>query len=340
LLSIFIGSKFAIQPKEDWKEYPTFWTALIAPPSSKKSVVMKQLYGSIKNINNTGDEQILIDLGTSEYIWKILSSRQKDKGCVWLLPELASLFDGIGKYNKKDDTISILLEGWSNPYHQKIGRINNKNTIKFNGQTLSICGAIQSRYYQKYFDLEDKNGFLSRWLFAFPQPHKNQNVYEKRSFIIDKHILNLIERIENIKGYSLVKFDKETIDLWAVLWENLQEEIILNESLNPVYAQYLGKMQSQILRFALIIHLLSENNQSNYCSIESLQKAFNIGCFYLCHFIKLISNDKKTILPLEDVSTKTINEIRNNPNISHSTIEKELSFSNFGKLKRIFQFLR
>lgn len=42
-----LGSKVCIKERETWKEYPTFWTTVIAPPSSSKSVVYNHLYAPI-----------------------------------------------------------------------------------------------------------------------------------------------------------------------------------------------------------------------------------------------------------------------------------------------------
>lgn len=236
---------------------------------------------------------------SSESLWKRISEQPVDAGIVWCWDEIAGLLEGIDKYSKGAETRPLILSTWSSHMgYMSIQRVDRANSFRLGEQTLSITGNIQPNLFSKYFKLnDDKDGFVPRWLYAIPKKHPKFTKYTNRSIDLQPMFRDLSPKLEELLPTTMT-FSTEAHVLWAQIYEKYHQEIEKVLYSNPIFAQYIAKMLSYILRISLVIHTLDTisgiSSDLNICSKSALSRAVKIASYFLGQFRLLQMSDKSS----------------------------------------------
>ena len=236
---------------------------------------------------------------SSESLWKRISEQPVDAGIVWCWDEIAGLLEGLDKYSKGSDTRPLMLSAWSSHMEfMSVQRVDRANSFRLGEQTLSITGNIQPDLFPKHFKLNgDKDGFVSRWLYAIPKKHPKFSKYTNRSIDLQPMFRELSPKLEQLPSTTMT-FSAEAHKLWTQVWERYHTEIEKVLYSNPIFSQYIAKMLSYVLRFSLVIHTLDVisgiSSDLTVCSKSALERAVKMGSYFLGQFRLLQMSDKSS----------------------------------------------
>jgi len=234
---------------------------------------------------------------SSESLWKRISEQPTNAGIVWCWDEIAGLLEGLDKYSKGSDTRPLLLSAWSSTMeNMSVQRVDRANSFRLGEQTLSITGNIQPDLFPKHFKLNgDKDGFVSRWLYAIPKKHPKFAKYTNRSVDLQPTFKELFPKLEELPE-TIIAFSAEAHGLWTQVWERYHLEIEKVLYSNPIFSQYIAKMLSYVLRLSLVIHTLDVvsgvASDLTVCSKSALERAIRMGSYFLGQFRLLQMSDK------------------------------------------------
>jgi len=272
--SVVIGNKRTIYVRNGWTDEPVhLWGALVGAPSAKKTVSVKitkkalrrlvetrkmqylnqkSIYRSaLQRFNQSGgtDEepkkpimrQLIINDSTVEAIHRVIDPENPECVCVFR-DELTGLMGALSKYNNGDR--SFFLEGYNGaPYN--INRVKYDEPILISKLSLSILGTIQPQKLKSLLREAD-DGFISRLLFAFPDPIFS----EEPDFEIDEGKIRIIfEKLDQIsskhQSISLDEKAKEIFNQW-----HRENEIVTQKCVDELLQSSYGKMGGQSVRLA------------------------------------------------------------------------------------------
>lgn len=272
--SVIIGNKRTIYVRNGWTDEPVhLWGALVGVPSAKKTVSVKiikkalrrlvetrkmqylnqkSIYRSaLQRFNQSGgtDEepkkpimrQLIINDSTVEAIHRVIDPENPECVCVFR-DELTGLMGALSKYNNGDR--SFFLEGYNGaPYN--INRVKYDEPILISKLSLSILGTIQPQKLKSLLREAD-DGFISRLLFAFPDPIFS----EEPDFEIDEGKIRIIfEKLDQIsskhQSISLDEKAKEIFNQW-----HRENEIETQKCIDELLQSSYGKMGGQSVRLA------------------------------------------------------------------------------------------
>ncbi len=234
---------------------------------------------------------------SSESLWKRISEQPVDAGIVWCWDEIAGLLEGLDKYSKGSDTRPLLLTAWSSHMEfMSVQRVDRANSFRLGEQTLSVTGNIQPDLFSKHFKLNgDKDGFVSRWLYAIPKKHPKFAKYTNRSVDLQPTCKELFPKLETLPETTMT-FSAEAHSLWTQIWERYHLEIEKVLYSNPIFSQYIAKMLSYVLRLSLVIHTLDVvsgiSSDLTVCSKSALERGVRMGSYFLGQFRLLQMSDK------------------------------------------------
>lgn len=234
---------------------------------------------------------------SSESLWKRISEQPLNAGIVWCWDEIAGLLEGLDKYSKGSDTRPLLLSAWSSTMeNMSVQRVDRANSFRLGEQTLSVTGNIQPDLFPKHFKLNgDKDGFVSRWLYAIPKKHPKFAKYTNRSVDLQPTFKELFPKLEQLPE-TIITFSAEAHGLWTQVWERYHIEIEKVLYSNPIFSQYIAKMLSYVLRLSLVIHTLDVvsgvASDLTVCSKSALERAIRMGSYFLGQFRLLQMSDK------------------------------------------------
>jgi hypothetical protein len=318
-ISTAIGKSAILKVKTGWNEYAAFYIALIGNAGANKSHPMetalkpheaidrveinrfKELHLQYEEFaalsSKEKKEQVKPELPTLKktmlhnFTPEILHQRltENDRGCTIVSEELATFLEGMNNYSKGDQ-ISIYLSFWSNK-GTSIDRVGKPVPMWLPEPFLNIIGGLQPRVLTKLFPSgKTDNGFLQRFLFAYPEYSKKQpiNDFELNETLFDKYD----EWIKNYRSRNEIIVDTKTgqtcpkLYFWSLeakeffyKWQKNNTESV-NENNDTLKGEILNKFDIHFVRLSLILQIMNDY-QTNQISLKAV-----IGAEKLCAYFQ------------------------------------------------------
>jgi hypothetical protein len=329
-----IGTSAKVKVKGTWHELPALYTSLIGNAGANKTHPVKLLFEVFNEIDNDAinkykilynefeeyqsiskktkdltpkiDRPILIKTLLTNFTPEILNQRLNDnvKGCTVLSDELSTFLEGMNNYSKSDQT-SVYLSFWSNQ-PTSIDRVGNPIPLFIKHPYLSIIGGLQPRMLKQGFPIQKtNNGFLQRFLFAFP------NTSLKHAINDNEFNTNLLNRYnEFIKNYikeNPVKINEEngqinskvfywSADAKAYFYKWQKENCdLVNNNQNTLKGEIISKYDNHFIRLALILQIM-ENQNTYEIGLNAVKGADELCKYFMNCAFKVLSviQDLKT----------------------------------------------
>ncbi len=163
---------------------------------------------------------------------------------------------------------------------------------------LNIIGSLQPRVLSKLFPTgKTDNGFLQRFLFAFPACSEKQpiNDYE----INEDHIIKYSKWIESYRLNTPIQIDPETekpspkIYYWSheakayfYKWQT-ENTALVNDNAESLKGEILSKFDIHFIRLCLILQIMDDYSTSKI-SLKAVQGAERLCRYFLNNAIKVL----------------------------------------------------
>ncbi|WP_449416066.1 DUF3987 domain-containing protein [Phormidium nigroviride] len=259
----------------------------------------------------------MIEAGSPEGAFKRMSELAPHSGCALVFDELVRVLKMDQYKDGGGDTRQILLEAWGAPLDKEFERVDSENTVILEDIAISLTGAIQTQKFKTLCsDPDDGDGLASRFLMAIPRTPDNFAIWSNTVVGLDSmltgvydHLKNLPNALKDIRrsneatirqswGTSnppvMLHFDYHAEERWHRWWESIRRYQQAYEIENPALSVYLGKMLSQTLRLALLLHCLElkfEPKADPLCvKLDTLERAIAQAKFHIGQFRVLMSS--------------------------------------------------
>ncbi|OKH36242.1 hypothetical protein NIES2119_18250 [[Phormidium ambiguum] IAM M-71] len=255
----------------------------------------------------------IIEAGSPEGAIRRMSELTPRTGCTWVFDELVRLLKLDQYKDKGGDTRQILLQTWNAPADIEFERSKEENAFHLKDICLNLTGATQlSKVKQLFSDPDDGDGLISRFLVALPTTPSNFAVWSDLKVAIDQELQELYDHLrllhkrlsqtqedeEQELSPLFLSFTKEAQQRWKRWWEEVRRNQQTVEFENPAFFAYLGKMLSQTLRLALLLHCMElkyeQKNDPFQVGIDTLEKAILAAKFSIGQFRILQTNNHAT----------------------------------------------
>lgn len=331
MFSSIIGSFRKIAIKKDWKEPALVYTAVVAPPSVKKSPALSKVIFPVEakqaeykrefekeKLEYFRDQEnrprpILKQLytvdSTIEALAEILG--KQTKGILFKQDEISGWVRGMGQYKGgKGNDLAYWLSIWS--CSPTIINRKKQEPIILEKPFVSVTGGIQPELV-KELNSAEQDGFINRILFSYPEIEKTAWVeYEIPEAIKDNYFNKCYQLIDAFEEFNEI----EDVDILRVssrakeCFKNYHNELVnlAWEEENTLLKASLSKLIGYTGRFALIIQL-AHDPKSELIELDTMQKAVKLCNYFKRHLYKtfsLLSQNKQTARIL-----KAIKYIRN-----------------------------
>lgn len=175
------GTTRCFEPCQGWREYASFYTAIVAPPGSRKTPVLKaallpvykrQAIAAKRHEDGHDErmEQMWIADATTEGVVQIL--KENPRGVLLMQDELVSWVLGDNKYRGgKGSDRQFWLSCWSSEPVKVDRKLSGSTHVS--APFLCALGSIQPDMLPSLHDrMGREDGFVHRILFAWPEPGK------------------------------------------------------------------------------------------------------------------------------------------------------------------------
>lgn len=326
-VSTAIGKSAIMQVKSGWLEYASLYMSIVGKPGASKSHPIALAYKPYKLIDKQAldlfqedldtfneymaipekdrsnapkvNKPILVKTVLSDFTPEILCQRlaDNDRGCAVKVDELATFMEGMNQYSKGDQA-STYLSFWSNQ-STSIDRVKNPIPIWLPEPYLNIIGSLQPRILPKLFPANKcDNGFLQRFLFAFPANAEKQPIN-------DVNLPNsLMEKYTNwIKVYLMrykISIDPSTneptkpiIYRWSPeakqYYFEWQAECTkeVNRNSESIKGEILSKFDIHFVRLALVLQIMI-SHEDNIVSLQAAEGAAKLCNYFLHNALKVV----------------------------------------------------
>lgn len=252
----------------------------------------------------------LIEAGSPEGALRRMSELTPQSGCTWVFDELVRLLKLDQYKDKGGDTRQILLQTWNAPSDIEFERSNDEDSFDLKDVCLNLTGATQlAKVKQLFSDPDDGDGLISRFLIAVPTTPHDFAVWSDTKVSIDQelqelycHLRSLHRQLRESAGIEsthetpiLLSFSREAQQRWQCWWEEIRRNQQAVEFENPAFYAYLGKMLSQTLRLALLLHCMElkyeQKNNPFRVGTDTLERAIRAAKFSIGQFRILQTNN-------------------------------------------------
>ena len=317
-VSTAIGKSSKLKVKSNWYESPAFYFSLIGNAGSNKSHPLETAFKPFEEIDRAIIERykkdhedfeayqaiskkeketqhkperpVLIKTILHNFTGEILHQRLTDneRGCIIVSEELATFLEGMNNYSKGDQS-STYLSFWSNK-STSIDRVSRPVPLWLPQPFLNIIGSLQPRVLQKLFPAgKSDNGFLQRFLFAFPNNAEKQpiNDYEINETVFD----NYSKWIERFRLVTPILIDPETekpnpkIYYWSLdakkYFYQWQKENTgkVNDNSDNLKGEILSKFDIHFVRLSLVLQIM-QDYETNEISLQAVQGAEKLCTYF------------------------------------------------------------
>ncbi|MDB9514988.1 DUF3987 domain-containing protein [Kamptonema animale CS-326] len=263
----------------------------------------------------------MIEAGSPEGAFKRMSELAPHSGCALVFDELVRVLKMDQYKDGGGDTRQILLEAWGAPLDKEFERVDSENTVILEDIAISLTGAIQTQKFKTLCsDPDDGDGLASRFLMAIPKTPDNFAIWSNTVVGLDSmltgvydHLKNLPNALKDIRRSIsrsneatltqswetsnppvMLHFDCHAEERWHRWWESIRRYQQAYEVENPALSAYLGKMLSQTLRLALLLHCLElkfePKADPQRVGIDTLERAIAQAKFHIGQFRVLMSS--------------------------------------------------
>lgn len=292
--SVAIGVTHKVQLLNGWNEFAVVYLAIVASPGANKShplsfaikplldrdtktfacyVIDRQEYDRIQNLNKNDKaleaveemeiprwKKLIVSDVTQEGLISILSYNKRGVGLY--MDELAAWVNNFNRYSKGSEE-EFWLSNWSGKTYCK-ERLTSV-PIFLTAPFVSVAGTIQSGVLKEFAKgNRSENGFMDRVLFVMPDNLKKEywSEVEISSYAIENwsKIINNLLSLEcqfdenNNPISTIVKFSPDAKDHFFEWQKLIADES--NMSSNQSVKGILSKIETQAIRFSLILHLM------------------------------------------------------------------------------------
>jgi len=325
-VALAIGNKLELQGK--YKNVPVLWLAIVGNVSTGKT---EPLINTLKHFNSKDSRAFeiykqLLDLYNIEqekpkkerdlslkrpqwfqyilndYTPEALASihTTNNRGLCIYRDELKGWLDDFGRYSKSGEQSNMLSSFFGVPI--KFNRVG-KEPLNIDAPCLFVAGGIQPDLLPTLAqDSRAESGFLSRFIFAYPDNQIKQN-YSKNQMDLD--LLNQYHLFLE-KLTSLDEKIKITLSIEAELvyenWFNENVKISNDEPTGYLKGVY-GKLDVIVLRLAIVLHgmkLVCSGDGEDEIQELTMQKATDLIEYFRATAIKVynkifIENNAKNL---------------------------------------------
>jgi hypothetical protein len=328
-----IGTTAKVNVQSGWEEYASLYVALIGNAGASKTHPVKKAFEAIKEIDKIAlkkyifeateyDEYLNLDKKTKDLTPKVnkpklpksilnnftpesLNQRLNEnlRGCAIVSDELISLFEGMNNYSKSDQ-LSLYLSLW-NFQSITVDRIGNAIPMDISNPLLSIIGGLQPRILKQAFTKQKMdNGFLPRFLFAFPdnsmKPYPTDNEMNSEGFRKYNEFI-----FKYINNHPLVVDENGIIESKKYYWSDDAKQYfkdyrvrncdLVNSNQHSLKAEIITKFDNHFIRLALILQIM-ENYNTYEIGIKAVKGADELCKYFMnCAFKVLgVIQDLKT----------------------------------------------
>ncbi|CAN5661095.1 hypothetical protein BH10BAC3_BH10BAC3_16170 [soil metagenome] len=331
--SAIIGKSSKLIVKKGWSEFASLFIALIGNPGASKSHPIQLAFNPLEEADRVSIQNYTKELSGFE-AFQALSKKEKEnlpiperptlvktvlhnftpevlaqrladnpRGCIIVSEELATFLEGMNNYSKGDQT-STYLSFWSNK-PTTIDRISKPIPLWIPQPFLNIIGSLQPRVLPQLFPAKKiNNGFIQRFLFAFPDIAEKQPINDEE--IEESLFRDYSDWFEDYRKTNPVQIDRITqkhtpksyhwsneAKVFFYSWQKENTEKI-NENPDCLLAEMLCKFDIHFIRISLVLQIMSDYN-TNEISLKAAQ-----GASKLCEYFK--RNAMKVLKILESVN--------------------------------------
>lgn len=298
VLSAAIGSSRVVRVKEGWTEPAVLYAAIVAPPSSKKSPVFKEVLKPVKERQRQQYEayqeqrlayeqeledweaadtklrgpkpqkpvlqrSFLVD-ATFEALAKLLE--QNPQGLLLGLDELAAWIGSMNQYRKgKGADREHWLSLWSCSMIT-VDRASKDEPIILLHPFVSVMGGIQPDRLDMLRG-KDHDGFIDRILFSFPEERPSAWTDETIATLLRKQYTDLYNQLYDLRGDATESGSERPLELsFSVKAREAFIDVLtlnneeINREGNPFLQSVFSKLEAYFFRFALILQLAESPN--------------------------------------------------------------------------------
>ena len=334
-VSTTIGKSAVLQVKNEWLEYANLYLGIVGVAGAMKTHPLKMVFKQLEQIDmerfkifekdlNAYEEYsgltkkekikeieikepVLVKSILGKFTPEVLDKRMRDNNranCI-KSEELETWLAGMNNYSK-GDVASTYLSYWSGT-SDSTDRMGKQRPTFVPNPYLSIIGAVQPRKLKSLFT-NDKcdNGFLQRFLWAFPAISEKEKINDKEMNIkrldsfnawINNYIVRHPATVDNFEKPmpKIYYWTPEAKEAWfAFQWSNTDKCKAAGDSL---LNEVLSKFDIHFLRIVLLLQIMS-NDQTNTISLQACQ-----GAAKLCKYFETCS---MMILDRLEVESNTI----------------------------------
>lgn len=244
----------------------------------------------------------LFDQGSAQALTKRIAEQEAQHGCLLMQDELSGFFDSFDQFTGgKGTQRQFILNAWNKPLRGGVDRVDLEASYFFKSQTLSITGTIQPDVARRVFNVAtDADGMVSRFLPAIASLPRNFAKWSNVQVDIYDTMKGTIEKLRQLPE-CLLTMPPATKEIYIKHWESIRELYEINLHNNPAYAFWLGKQNSYVARFAIVLHCLENLNAAEFptrVTPETMHKAVRLSQFYCSQFLLLQSKSAQQ-QPLE-----------------------------------------
>lgn len=335
-ISTAIGTTAIVKVKATWFEYASLYSVIVGNAGANKTHPVNQMFNVHRNIDKIAsikyendyneyeeysnldkksklltakvNKPIIIKSILTNFTPEILYQRLNDnkRGCTVLSDELTTFFEGMNNYSKGDQT-SVYLSMWNNQ-PTSIDRVGNPIPLFIKNPYLNIIGSLQPRMLKQSFPIHKmNNGFLQRFLFAFPNNTYKEpiNDNELNYELLDNYnafISNYIKENPINTNYETGEIESKVYYLSSEAkaffydWQKQNCDLV-NINQNSVKSEIISKFDNHFIRLALILQIME--NYNTYEIGLSAVKGANELCKYF------MNNAFKVLAIIQDLKTYT-----------------------------------
>ncbi len=315
-VSTALGTNVCLRVKDGWFELPSVYTCLVGNPGANKTHPINTAFKPLKDKDKSRQddfekeyndylryeklskkekadapeikmpklEKSVLNNFTTEILYKRL--QENERGCAVVSDEIISFFEGMNNYSKTDQ-IGIYLSFWNNQ-PTTIDRVSTPLPLFIIEPYLSIIGGLQINALPKAFPIDKiNNGFLQRFLFAFPDnaikhPINNnaQNDELKRNY--ESYISDCYQK----RSKSVLKFNNEAKE-YFYNWQRINCDLV-NENQDTVKGEIYSKFDNHFLRLAILLQMMKDIN-STEIQIEAAEGAYLLCEYFINTAFKVIA---------------------------------------------------
>ncbi len=324
VVSSAIGTARAIRLKEGWVESPVLYSAVVAPPASKKSPAfnlaltpIRQKQMELKAAHAKELEEFELEMEQWEFSNKANKKPKKpvfsrnfvndftvealarillynQKGLLLGLDELAAWIKSMDQYLKgKGSDREKWLSLWTCS-EILIDRASIEEPIVLSRPFVSVTSGIQPDRL-KLLTGNHHDGFVERILFSFPEPIPDKWVEHRLSDTILQAYCQLYDDLYSLQPeIEAAVIKPKILDLSALAKEGVilfynNNVSDINTEPNPILKAAFKKIEAYTARFALILQLC-EDPESLRVEEGSIKRAAVLAEYFKSHARKVYAH--------------------------------------------------